>query len=118
MTPTGPFVLDSDVFIAAKNSYYAFAICPGFWHSLIGHHEAGNLISIDRVRDELLMGRETEDLVRWVRTRVPETFFRPTAEIEVAEAYTEIMTWVQRSTQYVDAAKSKFATGADGWLVA
>jgi len=24
------YVLDSDVFIAAKNAYYAFDICPGF----------------------------------------------------------------------------------------
>lgn len=38
MSTDRPYVLDSDVFVAAKNSYYAFAICPGFWDSLIHHH--------------------------------------------------------------------------------
>lgn len=28
------FLVDADVFIAAKNRYYAFDICPGFWNSL------------------------------------------------------------------------------------
>ena len=28
------------------------------------------------------------------------------------------MLWAQRHQQYADAAKAKFATGADGWLVA
>ena len=37
------FILDSDVFIAAKNSYYAFAICPGFWDSLIHYHGTGRV---------------------------------------------------------------------------
>ncbi len=32
------FVLDSDVFIAAKNAYYAFDICPGFWDAIIRAH--------------------------------------------------------------------------------
>ena len=25
------YLLDSNVFIEAKNRYYAFDICPGFW---------------------------------------------------------------------------------------
>ncbi|MCG8556092.1 MAG: DUF4411 family protein [Proteobacteria bacterium] len=29
------YVVDSDVFITAKNRYYAFDICPGFWKSVI-----------------------------------------------------------------------------------
>ena len=27
----GTYLLDSDVFMAAKNLYYSFDICPGFW---------------------------------------------------------------------------------------
>lgn len=37
---------------------------------------------------------------------------------DVTAAYTEIMLWAQRNPQYLDYAKAKFATGADGWLVA
>jgi hypothetical protein len=36
----------------------------------------------------------------------------------VTAAYTEIMLWAQRHLKYLDHAKAKFATGADGWLVA
>ena len=36
----------------------------------------------------------------------------------MVRAYIEIMMWVQRQPQYFDHAKAKFATGADGWLVA
>lgn len=118
MNPTRPYVLDSDVFIAAKNSYYAFAICPGFWASLRHHHAAGDVCSIDRVRSELLAGRETEDLVLWVKNDLPTGFFMDTAVQDVAEAYGEVMLWVQRHGQYFDQAKAKFATEADGWLVA
>jgi hypothetical protein len=112
------FVLDSDVFITAKNRYYAFAICPGFWDSLIYHAEAEDLCSIDKVRSELVSGRETEDLVVWAKEAVPDEFFKGTDEQDVANAYGQVMLWAQRNTQYVDQAKAKFATGADGWLVA
>lgn len=112
------YVLDSDVFIAAKNSYYAFEICPGFWDSLIYHHDKGDLCSIDRVRAELLAGRPTEDLVQWVRNRLPLEFFKGTDDAAVVSNYERIMLWVQRSAQYFDQAKAKFATEADGWLVA
>ncbi len=112
------FIIDSDVFIAAKNGYYAFEICPGFWDGLIHHYGAGNVHSIDKIRSELLAGRETEDLVQWVKNELPAKFFLGTGDSSVISTYTEIMLWVQRNPQYFDQAKAKFATEADGWLVA
>lgn len=76
------------------------------------------MFSVDRVRNELLAGRRTEDLVQWVRNEVPEGIFLPVEIGEVTRIYTEIMMWVQRHPEYFDHAKAKFATGADGWLVA
>lgn len=113
-----PYLVDSDVLITAKNLYYAFDICPGFWKSLLHHHQEGQLFSVDRVRNELLAGRRTENLVQWVTEEVPKSFFLPVETDEVARAYTEIMMWVQRHPSFLDHAKAKFATGADGWLVA
>lgn len=118
MTPARLFLLDSDVFIAAKNAYYAFDICPGFWKALIQAHHLGNARSIDRIRNELLLGREEEDLVQWVRNKLPESFFQDSHTDDVSSAYADIMLWVQRNPQYFDRAKAKFATEADGWLVA
>ena len=41
-----------------------------------------------------------------------------TSEEAVSNAYGQVMLWVQRHPQYFDQAKAKFATEADGWLVA
>jgi hypothetical protein len=118
VTTKRPYMLDSDVFIAAKNSYYAFAICPGFWDSLIGHHRKGNVCSIDRVKGELLAGRKTEDLVQWVKNELPAGFFVGTNDGTVMSAYRKVILWVQDNPQYAAPAKNEFAKGADGWLVA
>ncbi len=112
------FYLDSDVFIAAKNAYYAFSICPGFWKSLIHYHGKHRLYSIDRIRGEILAGRNTDDLVQWTQNELPKEFFRATDSEEVKNAFTDVMLWAQRSGQYSESAKAKFATEADGWLVA
>lgn len=112
------FVIDSDVLITAKNRYYAFPICPGFWQSLLHGHSKDWIHSIDRVRQELLNGSPEDDLVRWVNKSVPESFFHSCGERQVIDAFGEIMLWAQRHPRYTDAAKAKFASGADGWLVA
>ena len=112
------YLVDSDVFITAKNLYYSFDLCPGFWRSMLHHHRAGRVFSVDRVRSELLAGSASDDLVRWVNDAVPGEFFLSVDTEEVLRAYTDIMMWVQRDPRYFDHAKAKFATGADGWLVA
>ena len=118
MTATGAYLVDSDVFITAKNLYYSFDICPGFRKSMVHHHRKGRVFSIDKVRSELLAGPKAEDLVRWVRDEVPAGFFIPVDTGAVVRAYMDIMMWVQRHPGYFDQAKAKFAKGADGWLVA
>lgn len=118
MNSSAVYLLDSNVLIEAKNSYYAFDICPGFGDSIIRAHVNARARSIDHVRSELLAGHPAEDLVHWVRSIVPATFFHSTNATEVLAAYREITSWVQRHAQYLDRAKARFATGADGWLVA
>jgi hypothetical protein len=109
------FVLDANVFIEAKNRYYAFDLAPGFWKSLI--HLAGNerILSIDFVRGELEKGKD--QLAQWAINDFSHAFIL-TDEEEVQESYREVMTWVQGQNQFSDAAKAEFARGADGWLVA
>lgn len=41
------YLIDSDVLITAKNRYYAFPICPGFWDSLLHASFQGTVHSID-----------------------------------------------------------------------
>jgi hypothetical protein len=118
MTAPRVFILDSDVFITAKNTYYAFDICPGFWDGIIHQYRQGRVFSINRVHGELMAGRRTEDLVQWIKKHVPDKFFLDVDEGGVPDVYTEIMMWAQRHARFLDRAKAKFATGADGWLVA
>lgn len=112
------YLIDSDVLITAKNSYYAFDLCPGFWESLQTKHLEGSVFSLDRIRSELLQGRDDDSLVEWTNNVIPKSFFLSSATSEVANAFSEIMLWVQQNSQFQDTAKAKFATGADGWLVA
>lgn len=112
------YYLDADVFIAAKNLYYAFSICPGFWKSLIYHHGKDRVYSIDSIRREILAGRDTDDLVHWTKNEVPRELFRSTDDKEVARAYADVMFWAQHSGNYTMPAMAKFAMEADGWLVA
>lgn len=67
------FVLDSDVFISAHRRYYGLDLCPGFWECLRHYVTLKRLLSIDRVRDELLRGGDA--LSNWVRNSAKEMFF-------------------------------------------
>jgi predicted nucleic acid-binding protein len=113
-TPT-LYVLDANVFIEAHRRYYAFDICSGFWDCLLHHHDEKAIISIDRVRDELLTGDALED---WMTDTAPDELFASTAEAKVTRHFAAMMTWVQSQTQFKKEAKTEFARVADGWLAA
>lgn len=117
MSTEPTWIVDSDVFITAKDRYYPFDICPGFWQSIIHHHGRDRLLSIDKVRQELFNWSE-EELVRWIKNELPSDFFVDTSDKPVLDAFRDVMLWVQQSNQYFERAKADFATKADGWLVA
>ena len=114
MDPAG-FLLDASVFIQAARTYYAFDLAPSFWDVLRAYAESGSILSIDRVRDELTRGKD--QLALWAEQRGNVLFVSTDAE-DIVESYREVITWVYRQAQFYDAAKYKFANGADGWLVA
>ena len=68
------WLLDSNVFIQAKNLHYGFDFCPAFWDWLKRENKAGNVFSIERVGDELKAGED--ELSSWARER-GERFFLP-----------------------------------------
>lgn len=69
------YLVDSDVLITAKNRYHAFDICPRVWKSLLDCHQEKRVFSITRVRGELLRGKQDDELVHWVKSKVPTGFF-------------------------------------------
>ena len=109
------FVLDANVFVEAKNRYYAFDIAPKFWDSLIYHANIGHIESIDRIKDELQRGKD--DLAEWATGDFHSAFVSTDKE-DIIENFKKIMEWVNAQEQFTEAAKSDFASGADGWLIA
>ena len=110
------YLLDANVFINAQQRYYSLEICPGFWHALLRQHEQKRVCSIDKIKTELDVRKDP--LTRWVKERAPATFFKGTADKKVLDAFRDMVKWVQSEQQFTVAAKSKFASVADGWLVA
>lgn len=106
------YLLDSNVFIEAKNRYYAFDLAPGFWEWLDVASDAGVIGSIDQVGHELTRG--TDDLAKWVRGR-PKVF--RSADELVVKKLTELSIWVTNAG-YTSAAVSEFLSVADYYLIA
>ena len=116
MSTSSPvYVLDTNIFVQAHRRHYAFEICPGFWACLTHHHQAGRIVSIDRVRDEI---RHGDALEAWAKDSAPATLFAPTADAAVAGNYANMVRWVQANSQFKAEAKTEFAQVADGWLCA
>jgi hypothetical protein len=108
-------VLDANVFIEAARRYYAFDLVPRFWTGLEQLAREGRLGSVDRVGRELAKGHDR--LADWASSDFGDAF-ASTDGPEVLAEFRNIMIWVTAQTQFTDAAKEQFATGADGWLVA
>ncbi len=109
------FLLDANVFIEASHRYYAFDLAPRFWNSLVEHSKQGELLSIDRVKKELMRGKD--ELADWAIGPFQHAFVSTDDEV-VTQAYSAIMRWVNDQKQFLRAAKADFADGADGWLIA
>ena len=107
------YLLDANVFIAAKNLYYGFDFCPAFWDWLIAKQEMGDVFSVGRVGDEV--GGADDQLSQWVRER-GAAFFRATAE-EDLPSLEAIRAWASEQ-RYEPAAINIFLQSADYYLVA
>lgn len=109
------FVLDTNIFVEAKNEFYAMDICPGFWTCLIHLSQADRVVSIDQVLKEIRAYED--DLTEWAKA-APGTLFRTTRRSDIANAYRDLMDWVWRQSRYRKRAKLDFARAADGCVTA
>ena len=107
------YLLDTNIFIQARNLHYGFDFCPAFWDWLIEKHSAGVIASIAKVGDELQAGGD--DLAQWAVARGAAFFLDP--DNGVIPALGQVSTWATGQT-YEPAAISTFLQVADYWLVA
>lgn len=108
------YLLDSDVFIQAKNLHYGFDFCPAFWDWLIEQNENGNVFSIEKVGDQL--AAVEDELSEWAKER-GEAFFLPPDEALLA-AFPVVSAWVTSQKKYRQSAINTFLQDADYYLIA
>lgn len=107
------YLLDANVFIAAKNLHYGLDFCPAFWDWLIAEHAADAVFSIEKVGDEVQA--VADELSEWAEARGDAFFLRPDAAAFPALA--AVSTWANDQA-YTPAAVSTFLQIADYYLVA
>lgn len=107
------YLLDSDVFIQAKNMHYGFDIVPAWWDWLQAAHEAGRVFTVQACRDEVIAG--ADELAEWMAAR-PSTF---TLKPGVADqlALRRVAQWAEDAEQYRPGAVSSFLAAGDYFLV-
>ncbi|MCA9833309.1 MAG: DUF4411 family protein [Thermomicrobiales bacterium] len=107
------YLLDANVFIAAKNLHYGFDFCPGLWRWIEQKSSDGIVLSIDKVGDEIQAG--DDDLSDWAKN-LGSALFRPT-DTAVAAAFPQVSAWAT-SQQYEPGAINTFLQAADYYLIA
>ena len=108
------YLVDANVFIEAKNRYYAFDLVPAFW-AWLDKVVMGNVRTITMVRDELLV--KDDPLGDWIRDRKDADWILPVDDEATQVAFTGIVSELE-GAQYLRPGVEKFLSGADPWLIA
>ena len=108
------YLLDTNVFIDAAETYYAIDICPSFWRWL---SREAQVHSIKEVKDELLKGND--NLSRWIRTELSSDYFSP-LPASTRKHMSAIADYVLNHLggNYSMEVRQEFLQGADVWLIA
>jgi predicted nucleic acid-binding protein len=105
------YLLDSNIFIEAKNRHYGFDFCPAFWDWLVRENAASQVASVESVSEELRDG--SDELADWAKAR--PNFFLP-ADAAVVASLSVLTEWTA-NTDYLDAAINEFLQEADYFLI-
>ncbi|MGL6225523.1 MAG: DUF4411 family protein [Thermoguttaceae bacterium] len=109
------FLLDSDCFIESQKRFYRFSFVPAFWDTLLKEHSDTKIHTLSAAVNEIDRGNDR--LKNWIRDHVPNDFVLE-SDSETQKTYSAIKKWVDSHTLFSRAEKEKFASAADGWLIA
>ena len=107
------YLLDSDVFIQAKNLHYGFDFCPAFWDWIERANQSRTVFSIEKVGDELVAG--ADQLATWAQQHDDTFFLKP--DVAVVASLQATSAWAN-GAGYDPAAVHTFLQVADYYLVA
>ena len=107
------YLLDSDVFIDARNRHYGFDIVPAFWDWLARAHQDGRVFTVERCAQEVIAGGD--ELADWMKARPPSFAIKPSADDQAA--LQAVSAWAV-SAGYRQGAAAEFLGVGDYFLVA
>lgn len=108
-------LLDANIFITAKNSYYGQDFVPGFWDWLGSEFSSCGLRSVSSVREELLA--QEDELSTWARS-VPDDFWLDESDRDVV-VLRQVAIWTMTGDpRFRQEARTDFLASADFRLVA
>lgn len=107
------YLIDTDIFIAAKNLHYGMDFCPAFWEWIVAANRAAKVLSVEAVRDDLADGGD--DLAKWAKARVDGFFSAPTERD--LPALGRVAKWINDHRTYTPAAKQTFMNCSDYFVV-
>lgn len=111
------FLIDTNSFIEPYNKYYSFDLAANFWKQLKYHFEAGNIVLLDMVKDEISKGED--DLSEWLNgINILKEIDHRTSDI--LSNYGRVLQAIQDNPIYKETALENWSqeTVADAWLIA
>ena len=124
------YLLDTNILVNAKRTYFGFDICPDFWGWLLHENNQGNIFSIDEVHEEIVNPKDrsnnplpnthqsyNDDLSQWAEGEGNSLFL--THNQESVNGYIELSRWINNHAIYTPKAKSLFLrpSNADPFLI-
>lgn len=106
------YLLDANVFIQARKLHYGFDFCPAFWEWVDRENKTSQVLSVEKVGDELDAG--DDDLKDWAAARRGILFMPP--DQAMLNSLPIVSAWVT-GRSYTPAAISTFFQVADYYLV-
>lgn len=111
------YLIDTNVFIQAKDSFYGMDIAPSFWKQIDERIRDGRLTLCRFIVDELTKGKD--NLSRWiVNNDYSEVILEESFYEDVLDNYEKISDYVESHPKWSDENKKKFLKGADSWVIA
>lgn len=111
------YVVDSNFFVQAHRIIYPLDVAVSFWRSVKQLASNGNIISIDKVKNELY--KNDDALKDWCQINLPHDFFKDSTEL--IPEYGVVVNWaMSKKGHYLQKALDEFldADEADAWLIA
>lgn len=108
------YIVDSNVFMQAANSYYAFDLVPPFWTWLEARLGA-EVFTVEPVKLEIL--KQDDALSDWLKANDDPSWVLPVDD-EATQLEMPVITQHCVDYGYKTAGIAKFLAGADPWVIA